>query len=98
MADGSKLNIVTPNIKFEHTEYRFSNELSEAVDEVTAEALLCLSLRKRKIVQAEIFDNEGDGGTDDEFGQLDLNLDDSVNKLKKTFRKAGVKVLVGESS
>lgn len=98
LADGSKLNLVTPNLKFEHTEYRFSNELSEAVDELTAEALLCLSLRKRKIVQAEIFDNDGDGGTDDEFGQLDLSLDDSVEKLKKTLRKGGVKILVGESS
>lgn len=97
LADGSKLNLVTPNLKFEHTEYPFAHELSEAVDELTAEALLCLSLRKRKIVQAEIFDNDGEGGTDDEFGQLDLKLDESVEALKKTLKKGGVKILVGES-
>src|SRR5690606_37904426 len=65
LRDGSKLNLVTPNLKFEYAEYRFIRELSDAVDELTAEAMLALTERKRKIVQAELFDDEQ--ATDDEF-------------------------------
>ena len=95
LADGSKLNLNTPNIKYEYSEYKFAHELSEAVDELMAEAMLALVERKRKIVQAELFDDEA--ATDDEFDQADLKLSDSIEGLKKTMRKHGVKIMVGES-
>ena len=94
LADGSKLNLNTPNLKFEYSDYKFRNELSEAVDELTAEAMLALTERKRKIVQADLFEDEG--ATDDEYSN-DLTLDGSVENLKATLRKGGVKILVEEA-
>ena len=64
--DGSKLVLTTPNIKFEATEYMFSQELSEALDDLTSEAMQALVDRKRKIVQAELFEDE----EGDDFGDL----------------------------
>jgi CYTH domain-containing protein len=66
LQDGSKLNLNTPNLKFEVSEYRYSQELSEALDDLTAEAMRALTERRRKVVQAELFDDED---TDD-FGDL----------------------------
>jgi len=87
LAGGSKLNLVTPNIRFEALDYKFTHELSEAVDELTGEALLCLTHRKRKIVQAEIFDNEE--ATDDEFEMhSDLLGDVKSGKVKVTIGAA----------
>ena len=58
LQDGSKLNLNTPNLKFEVSEYRYSQELSEALDDLTAEAMRALTERRRKVVQAELFDDE----------------------------------------
>lgn len=66
LQDGSKLNLNTPNLKFEVSEYRYSQELSEALDDLTAEAMRALTERRRKVVQTELFD---DDETDD-FGDL----------------------------
>lgn len=66
LQDGSKLNLNTPNLKFEVSEYRYSRELSEALDDLTTEAMHALTKRRRKVVQAELFDDED---TDD-FGDL----------------------------
>lgn len=66
LQDGSKLNLNTPNLKFEASEYRYSQELSEALDDLTAEAMRALTERRRKVVQTELFDDED---TDD-FGDL----------------------------
>lgn len=66
LQDGSKLNLNTPNLKFEVSEYRYSQELSEALDDLTAEAMRALTERRRKVVQAELFDDEDN----DDFGDL----------------------------
>lgn len=88
LRDGSKLNLVTPNLKFEYAEYRFIRELSDAVDELTAEAMLALTERKRKIVQAELFDDEQ--ATDDEFnGETDFMKDIRSGAVKVTIGQAG---------
>lgn len=95
LADGSKLNLNTPNIKYEYSEYKFAHELSEAVDELMAEAMLALVDRKRKIVQAELFD-EDEAATDDEYNQAlgDLRADVKSGKLKITVGEAlGVREL-----
>lgn len=95
LADGSKLNLNTPNIKYEYSEYKFAHELSEAVDELMAEAMLALVERKRKIVQAELFD-EDEAATDDEYNQAlgDLRADVKSGKLKITVGEAlGVREL-----
>jgi len=66
LQDGSKLNLNTPNLKFEVSEYRYSQELSEALDDLTAEAMRALTERRRKVVQAELFEDE----EGDDFGDL----------------------------
>ena len=66
LQDGSKLNLNTPNLKFEASEYRYSQELSEELDDLTAEAMRALTERRRKVVQAELFDDEDN----DDFGDL----------------------------
>ena len=73
---GDALKLATPNIKFESFEYEFGRELSDAIDELTNEALLCLTEKKRKVVQMDLFeeepatDDEGDEGSESLFGNI----------------------------
>lgn len=88
LEDGSKLNLNTPNLKFENTDYQFAHELSEALDELTAEAMRALVERRRKIVQTELFEDEE--ATDDEYNQAlgELQADVKSGRLKITVGSA----------
>lgn len=72
LKDGAKLNLNTPNIKYEGSEYPFAYELSDDVDAVMAEAMLALTDRKRKIVQAELFGDDGAAEDDGQFYETRL--------------------------
>ena len=79
LQDGSKLNLNTPNLKFEVSEYRYSQELSEALDDLTAEAMRALTERRRKVVQTELFDDDetddfGDPKEAVQSGEIEINV------------------------
>lgn len=99
LADGSKLNLNTPNVKFEHTDYQFGRELSDAVDDLTAEAMLALTDRKRKIVQTELFDDEA--AVDDEGGLRESLFDNEpgepIEKLKRALKKHGATIITNNA-
>ena len=68
LRNGSKLNLVTPNINLE--EYEYGSELLELQADIEMEARKAFD-GKRKIIQGDLFDDgegthDADGGSDDE--------------------------------
>jgi hypothetical protein len=63
LSNGMKLALVTPNIMFETGGYMYARELSDLTDEIMAEAMRCLTERRRKVIQTEMFEDEADDET-----------------------------------
>ncbi len=95
LRNGSKLNLVTPNINLE--EYEYGSELLELQADIEMEARKAFD-GKRKIIQGDLFDDvegsfEGDGGADDETEEP-ADPKQIAARWKDDLKKSGMKVTI----
>lgn len=91
LANDRQLNLVTPNVNLGADDYEFASELLNLIQEIETEARKAYVERKRKIIQGSLFDDEPDGGTDDE-DSLQGDPKQIFGKMKKGLAAKGVKV------
>lgn len=91
LANGSRLNLVTPNVQF--GDYEHGGHLTDLLGELEQEAGHAYR-GKRKVVQGDLFDSgegEADGGTDDEQDEP-ADPRAAIKAFRKSIKESGMVV------
>lgn len=82
LKNGMKIVLATPNITFEGFGYDYAMSLSDSCDLLMSEALRCLTERRRKVIQTQMFEDDDDAG----FGAIGESVQDAFTKKSITVK------------
>jgi len=94
LQSGGRLNLVSPNVKFD--EYEHAEHLMNILSELEREAAAAHK-GKRKVIQGDLFETDwdaiADGGTDDEFDEPSDPIE-SIKEMKASLKSKGIKASI----